>query len=255
MLVRIPFRLRRQPDGSAFTDAEIRAVFIDLGYRARLRGEASDAAPEPGASSEYRDRATRNLNADMRDTTRAEVAGYCIFYGASSQTRSELFVNRVNDGEIVVWIHQARLEALLAFCERLCRDLATAGRNVLVLPGRQGSEIVPIELYPDKSAALIAEGAFRRDGWRSALEHRGVELIAFLLTALLALGAYGLQKIPVSVERTDDRILRIDPVGATLRGLAEQSWPTLAITSLILLVTLCAAALVASRKVARWRWY
>lgn len=262
----VPLIASLKPDG--ISDDDIRRVFQQLGFETRYDESKIDASAgeitigkegeqrrvKIGCSAHHRDLGVRNLSADTPSGIRTEVQRYGIFTGASTLFHANLYVTRVNSGEITIWCQQESLERLIPFCTKIGNCLSkgplsgiadidglkTSRQNFILMSGRAGG--------------VISHGDLQFSRIRAMLKTRTTDIGLLLLTFMIGLVTLGLHFVPVQKVLEGHKVVIIDPLGSTVRAFVENSWPPSIIAVLTVLLTLSIALASVPRQHISWDW-
>jgi len=231
-----------------------------LGYHILFSDNAETVESGPSSTVEslgtlhsrerFRALAKRNVDSEISSETRREIERYTIFYGASSGNKAEIFVTCVNNGEMTVWIYQKEMERALASAENFAARLISRRDNVFNMKLSFGRGGTPLDLETNATAAIVSQGYFSKDKKREFLRSKKVEVLSLITLS-------GVFMLLVTSNNTicnsDIGPFYLSPTNMPC-SLVGRLWPSLALSILILAVTLAVSFLTMPVKVIRWDW-
>lgn len=216
----------------------------------------SDHPATPGNSNlphpreRFRALARRNVDTEINGETRKEIERYTIFYGASSGNKAEIFVTCVNNGEMTVWIYQKEMERALASAESFATRLVSRRDNVFNMKLSFGRRGTPLDLETNATAAIVSQGYFSKDKKREFLRAKKVEILSVIALS-------GLFTLLVTSNNTichpGMTPFHLSPADFPC-SLVGRVWPSLALSIVVLTVTLVISFLTMPVKVIQWDW-
>lgn len=257
MFVRMPLTLTKPLRTAPDTDERIRTFFRELGYNLRSRRTA-DGMVEVGEgeamkqfivdSTPYHQAlASKNLGAACVAAVRGEIERFTICYCVSSANETEIFVTRVNEGEVTVWIFQRLPAKLTRAAEHIAWRILKRGDGVFDVRKAMANH-TPLELSTADGGLTVSHGAFVSRRFGTFLRDRSVE-VALLMTAV----TIGLITLLVDRVPKDGGAARVDPLPVWLRTFASATWPPSFYAAVTLLLTLTILYVSAPRRVLRWQ--
>jgi hypothetical protein len=251
MFARIPVPLKSAEDGTQFDDARIRKAFQDLGFETRYDPDKideetglihtptkGDTKVEIGSTAHHRDLAKRNINPDAPANVKSEIERFCIFTGASTIFQANLFITRVNTGEITIWCHQESLDKLIPFCQKIASTFSIGTISQIINLNELKSSSDTFRIISGKAGSVISHGSLEfGKAWR-LFNRRLTDIGLLCFSMLIFLITFGLHATKKYETKIDNKRIMVDPLGDSVRAFVENTWPPSFVAALTISLTL-----------------
>lgn len=257
MFVRMPLTLKAELRTAVDTDHRIREFFRGLGYHVRpekvssglvtlaVDGQASQFALN--STEHHRALARKNVSATAAPMIKQEIGRFCICYCVSSGNETEIFVTRVNEGEVTVWIFQPLPAKLIRAADHVGWRIVRRG-EALFDRRKALANRTPIILSTTSTGLTVSEGSFATGSFAHFVAGRTVEVTLLIVTLLLGLATLLVDRVPHLADATTT-----DPLPALLRTFATATWPSALVAAATIAVTLLLNYWSQPKRTLRWR--